>query len=221
MQGSRLTTWELARFGIPHALIADGAAAGLISRGEVKVVMVGADRIAANGDVVNKVGTFGLALAAKDAGIPFVVVAPTSTLDLTVASGDKIPIEERAAVEVTSVLGTPVAPPGTYAVNPAFDVTPARLVTAIVTENGTAAAPFAVALKKLARGEPRPKASKAGRSKPVPKRASRPAPKARSLSKAGPAPKARSKPAAPPRKRAAPSAKRAAPSAKRRSGRKK
>ena len=223
MQGSRLTTWELARFGIPHALIADGAAAGLISRGEVKVVMVGADRIAANGDVVNKVGTFGLALAAKDAGIPFIVVAPTSTLDLTVPSGDKIPIEERAAIEVTSVLGTPVAPPGTYAVNPAFDVTPARLVTAIVTENGIATAPFAVALKKLARAEAKPQTRipEKPRSKPAPKRAGKPAAKARSL------PKAKSKPAARPRKRATsskrvtPAAKRTAPSAKRRSGRKK
>jgi methylthioribose-1-phosphate isomerase len=220
MQGSRLTTWELARFGIPHALIADGAAAGLISRGEVKVVMVGADRIAANGDVVNKVGTFGLALAAKDAGIPFVVVAPTSTLDLTVLSGDKIPIEERAAIEVTSVLGTPVAPPGTYAVNPAFDVTPARLVTAIVTENGIATAPFGVALKRLGRVEAKPAAQKAGRpsSTPAPKRAA----------KSRPAPKARSKPTAKPRKRPAPAAKRAAsatkraaPATKRRSGRKK
>jgi len=215
MQGSRLTTWELARFGIPHALIADGAAAGLISRGEVKVVMVGADRIAANGDVVNKVGTFGLALAAKDAGIPFVVVAPTSTLDLTVPSGDKIPIEERAAVEVTSVLGTPVAPPGTYAVNPAFDVTPARLVTAIVTESGTATAPFGVALKKLSRGEPKAAVLKGPRPKSAPKRASKPDSKVRS------APKVRPKPAARPRKRPAASAKRAPAAAKRRSGRSK
>ena len=150
--GARLTAWELARLGIPHALIADGAAAGLISRGEVKVVVVGADRVAANGDVANKVGTFALALAAKDAAIPFIVVAPTTTVDLSVASGAKIPIEERAASEVTSILGRAVAPAGTYAVNPAFDVTPARLITAIVTETGVATPPFGAALQKLVAG---------------------------------------------------------------------
>jgi methylthioribose-1-phosphate isomerase len=150
LQGSRLTAWELGRLGVPHALITDGAAAGLISRGEVKVVVVGADRIAANGDVANKVGTFSLALAAKDAKIPFVVVAPTTTVDLSIASGAKIPIEERAGAEVTGIFGRQVAPAGTYAVNPAFDVTPARLITAIVTENGVATPPFAAALKRLA-----------------------------------------------------------------------
>jgi methylthioribose-1-phosphate isomerase len=150
LQGSRLTAWELQRLGIPHALITDGAAAGLIARGEVKVVMVGADRIAANGDVANKVGTLALALAAKDAGIPLVVVAPTTTVDRSVASGDKIPIEERAASEVTAILGRPVAPSGTYAVNPAFDITPARLITAIVTEHGVAAPVNAATLKRIA-----------------------------------------------------------------------
>jgi len=154
LQGARLTTWELKRLGIPHALITDGAASGLIARGEVKVVVVGADRVAANGDVANKVGTLGLALAAKDAGIPFVVVAPTTTLDLSMASGDRIPIEERAASEVTGVLGRQMTPAGTYAVNPAFDVTPARLITAIVTENGVAAAPYDAALKRLAGAGP-------------------------------------------------------------------
>jgi methylthioribose-1-phosphate isomerase len=162
LQGARLTAWELGRLGIPHALIADGAAAGLIARGEVKVVMVGADRIAANGDVANKVGTFPLALAAKDAGVPFIVVAPTTTVDLSVASGAKIPIEERAASEVTGVLGRAVAPAGTYAVNPAFDVTPARLITAIVTETGVATSPFAAALSKLMNGSP----SRVARAKP-------------------------------------------------------
>ena len=193
LQGSRLTAWELAKFGIPHALIIDGAAAGLIARGEVKVVIVGADRIAANGDVANKVGTFGLALAARDSGIPFIVVAPMSTVDLGVGSGDKIPIEERAAGEVTSVLGRPVAPAGTYAVNPAFDVTPARLITAIVTENGVAAAPFAAALKKLAggpgRARPAARPPKA-KAKPAPKRVARSAPKARSSKPAKARPKA-------------------------------
>jgi methylthioribose-1-phosphate isomerase len=158
LQGARLTTWELKRLGVPHALIADGAAAGLIARGEVKVVVVGADRVAANGDVANKVGTFGLALAARDAGISFVVVAPTTTVDLSSASGEKIPIEERAGSEVTGVLGRQIAPEGTYAVNPAFDVTPARLITAIVTEAGVATPPFGAALKRMVNGSGRPSA---------------------------------------------------------------
>ena len=152
LQGARLTAWELGRLGVPHALITDGAAAGLIARGEVKVVVVGADRVAANGDVANKVGTYGLALAAKEAGIAFVVVAPTTTVDLSVASGAKIPIEERAGSEITAILGRQVAPSGTYAVNPAFDITPARLITAIVTENGVATPPFGVALTRMLKG---------------------------------------------------------------------
>ena len=188
LQGARLTTWELQKLGIPHALIADGAAAGLMARGEVKVVLVGADRIAANGDVANKVGTLSLALAAKDAGVPFIVVAPTSTLDLSIPTGDKIPIEERAAAEVTSVLGRPVAPAGTYAVNPAFDVTPARLITAIVTEVGVATPPFALRqmvagpkgvarrTKPSAKAKPASRATPAGK-KPAAKAAKRPAAK--------------------------------------------
>jgi len=192
LQGSRLTAWELGRLGVPHALIADGAAAGLIARGEVKVVVVGADRIAANGDVANKVGTLGLALAARDTGIPFVVVAPTTTVDLEVASGAKIPIEERAASEVTSVLGRPVAPAGTYAVNPAFDVTPARLITAIVTENGIAMPPFATALKRLASAKPPGRAPKPkGRAPKPPGRAPKPK---RPPAKKTPAKKSASKP---------------------------
>jgi methylthioribose-1-phosphate isomerase len=193
LQGSRLTAWELGRLGITHALIADGAAAGLIARGEVKVVVVGADRIAANGDVANKVGTLGLALAAKDAGVPFVVVAPTTTVDLSVASGAKIPIEERAGAEVTTILGQQVAPVGTYAVNPAFDVTPARLITAIVTENGVATSPFAATLKKMASG---PKASvKAPKAAPapkaVPRKPARPAKPAKKIAKKTATPKKR------------------------------
>ena len=168
LQGSRLTAWELQRLGVPHALITDGAAAGLIARGEVKVVMVGADRIAANGDVANKVGTLALALAAKDSGIPFVVVAPTTTVDTSVPSGDRIPIEERAASEVTGVLGRPVAPPGTYAVNPAFDITPARLITAIVTEDGVLTPPFAAGLKRG--GGPGPTAPRAATAKAASKK---------------------------------------------------
>ena len=189
LQGSRLTAWELRRLGVPHALIADGAAAGLIARGEVKVVMVGADRVAANGDVANKVGTYALALAAKDSHISFVVVAPTTSVDLSVASGDRIPIEERAASEVTGILGRQVAPPGTYAVNPAFDITPARLVTAIVTENGVATPPFGASLKKLVGGAPVPSV------KAPPRRPSKP----------------RTAKKSPARKSAAPAAKRPAP----------
>ena len=208
LQGARLTTWELGKLGIPHALIADGAAAGLIARGEVKVVLVGADRIAANGDTANKVGTLGLALAAKDAGIPFVVVAPTSTIDLSVDSGDRIPIEERAAAEVTTVLGNPIAPTGTYAVNPAFDVTPARLITAIVTEAGVAVPPYAAALTKLmkANDRPGPKPPKPDRARAAapPKAAAAKARKAKPKSakpKMRPKPKAKAKAAAPARRR--------------------
>jgi methylthioribose-1-phosphate isomerase len=113
-------------------------------------VVVGADRIAANGDVANKVGTYSVAVLAKENGVPFFVAAPVSTLDLTLASGAQIPIEERAAAEVTHVFGHPVAPPGTAVRNPAFDVTPARYVTAIITENGVARAPFEESLPRLA-----------------------------------------------------------------------
>jgi methylthioribose-1-phosphate isomerase len=150
LQGARLTGWELERLSIPHTLVADAAAPGLIARGEVSLVVVGADRIAANGDVANKVGTYPLALAADDAGVPFVVVAPTSTVDLGVADGSGIPIEERSAEEVTGVLGVVrTSPRGTDARNPAFDVTPARLITAIVTEAGVAEPPFGKSLAKL------------------------------------------------------------------------
>jgi len=196
LQGARLTAWELGRLGVPHALIADGAAAGLIARGEVKVVVVGADRVAANGDVANKVGTLGLALAAKDAGIPFVVVAPTTSVDISVASGAKIPIEERAGSEVTTILGRQVAPAGTYAVNPAFDVTPARLITAIVTENGVATPPFAAALKKMAAGPKPPGRAQKAAAKPL-KAAPKPPRAAPKPPKAGPS---RSKPARSPKK---------------------
>jgi methylthioribose-1-phosphate isomerase len=137
LQGARLTTWELARMGVPHRLIVDGAAAGLIVGGRVDAVVVGADRIAANGDVANKVGTLAHALAARRAGIPFVVAAPESTIDPDTARGSDIEIEERSAAEVLGFGGTPTAAPGTPAANPAFDVTPADLVSAIVTEDRT------------------------------------------------------------------------------------
>ena len=135
LQGARLTCWELGQLGIEHYLACDGAAPFLISQGMADAVVVGADRVAANGDVANKVGTFSLALAARRAGIPFVVAVPESTIDNATARGGEIPLEQRSAGEVTHVLGVPAAPAGTRALNYAFDVTPAELVTAIVTED--------------------------------------------------------------------------------------
>jgi methylthioribose-1-phosphate isomerase len=134
LQGSRLTAWELARAGIDHAVISDAAAAGLIVGGQVDAVIIGADRIAANGDTANKVGSLGLALAAADAGAPFVVAAPESTIDHATPHGGAIEIEYRDEDEVLSFAGRRVAPAGSRGLNPAFDVTPARLLTAIVTE---------------------------------------------------------------------------------------
>jgi len=134
LQGARLTTWELAKMKVPHRLIVDGAGAGLILGGKVNAVVVGADRIAANGDVANKVGTLAHALAARRAGIPFVVAAPESTIDEATPTGADIEIEERDPIEVLGFGGRSVAPVGTLAANPAFDVTPSDLVTAIVTE---------------------------------------------------------------------------------------
>ncbi len=149
-QGARLTAWELGRLGVPFELTPDAAAAALMRAGEVDLVVVGADRIAANGDVANKIGTYGLAVLARHHGIPFHVVVPTSTLDLATPSGERIAVEERDPAEVTAPLGLPVAPPGTPARNPAFDVTPAELVSAIVTEAGVARPPFPAALASLA-----------------------------------------------------------------------
>jgi methylthioribose-1-phosphate isomerase len=145
LQGARLTVYELERLGIAHELIVDSAAAGLIASGAVDAVIVGCDRVAANGDVANKVGTYGLALAARAAGIPFVVVGPTSTIDAACPSGAEIVIEERSSEEVlnaaTATGVAALAPPGTACRNPAFDVTPATLITAIVTERGVAREP--------------------------------------------------------------------------------
>jgi methylthioribose-1-phosphate isomerase len=138
LQGARLTAWELLRYGIPVTLITDSAAGGLLRRGLVACVVVGADRIAANGDVANKVGTYSLAVLAHENGIPFYVAAPTSTVDLSLAGGDDIPIEERGPEEVTTFAGRRVAPEGAQVANPAFDVTPHRYVTAIITERGIA-----------------------------------------------------------------------------------
>ncbi len=136
LQGARLTAWEARRAGIPHSLLADNAAASLLAAGQVDLVITGADRIAADGSVANKVGTYGLAVLARHHGVPFVVVAPVSTIDFQTPDGASITVEHRAAAEVTTVAGQPVAPAGTEAYNPAFDVTPADLITAIVTEQG-------------------------------------------------------------------------------------
>jgi methylthioribose-1-phosphate isomerase len=137
LQGSRLTTWELAQQGIAHTLVADSAGPSVLARGLANAVVVGADRIAANGDVVNKIGTYPLALAAHRAGIPFVVAAPESTIDAATPTGTDIPIEVRDDAEVTHLAGTALAPERTSALNFAFDVTPAELVTVIVTEDRT------------------------------------------------------------------------------------
>jgi methylthioribose-1-phosphate isomerase len=149
MQGARLTIWELQHDKIPATLITDSMAGHFLHSGRIGCVIVGADRIASNGDVANKIGTYSLAVLAKENQVPFYVAAPISTLDLSLASGDQIPIEQRAASEVTHVHGVPVAPDGTDVENPAFDVTPNRYVTAIVTERGVARAPYSESLAKL------------------------------------------------------------------------
>jgi methylthioribose-1-phosphate isomerase len=141
LQGARLTVWELRRAGIAHELLVDGAAAGLMRRGEVDAVIVGCDRVAANGDVANKVGTYAHALAARAAGIPFVVAGPTSTIDASIASGDEIVIEERDPDEVRHAGGALLTLADTPCRNPAFDVTPASLVSALVTERGVVTQP--------------------------------------------------------------------------------
>jgi len=150
LQGARLTVWELQQDGIPTTLITDNMAGHFMKAGRIGCVVVGADRIASNGDVANKVGTYSVAVLARENDVPFYVAAPISTLDLNLATGDQIPIEERSAAEVTHVFGHPVAPAGTAVRNPAFDVTPARYVSAIITEKGVARAPYEISLKELA-----------------------------------------------------------------------
>ncbi|MCL6507291.1 MAG: S-methyl-5-thioribose-1-phosphate isomerase [Bryobacteraceae bacterium] len=150
LQGARLTVWELLQDGIPTTLIADSMAGYLMKSGRIGCVIVGADRIAANGDVANKVGTYTLAVLAKEHGVPFYVAAPLSTVDLSIASGEAIPIEQRPAEEVTHCFGVRVAPEGVAVENPAFDVTPNRYVTAIITERGVARPPYAESLRRLA-----------------------------------------------------------------------
>lgn len=154
LQGARLTAWEAQRAGIPYAVLPDAAAASLFARGEVDIVLVGADRIAADGSVANKIGTYGLAVLARHHGVPFAVAAPVSTIDLNTADGDSIVVENRPAAEVNQVGGVPTAPAGGPAYNPAFDVTPPHLVSAIVTERGTAAPPGPGSLRLLCAGPP-------------------------------------------------------------------
>jgi methylthioribose-1-phosphate isomerase len=150
LQGARLTAWELQQDGIETTLITDNMAGHFLKSGRIGCVVVGADRIAANGDVANKIGTYSVAVLARENGVPFYVAAPVSTFDLTLTSGDQIPIEERAGKEVTHVHGVPVAPEGIGVANPAFDVTPARYVTAIICEKGVARAPYEESLRRLA-----------------------------------------------------------------------
>jgi methylthioribose-1-phosphate isomerase len=149
LQGARLTAWELMKAGIPVTLISDNMAGWFMKQGEIDCVVVGADRIAANGDTANKIGTYSVAVLARENRIPFYVAAPISTLDLSLGSGDEIPIEERHSHEVTHLRGLPVAPEGVSVRNPAFDVTPARYITAIITERGLVRGDYEAGLKSL------------------------------------------------------------------------
>jgi methylthioribose-1-phosphate isomerase len=149
LQGSRLTAWELQQDGIATTVITDNMAGHFLHSGRIGCVVVGADRIAANGDVANKIGTYSVAVLAKENGVPFYVAAPVSTFDLTLASGDAIPIEQRAAAEVTHVFGVAIAPENIAVANPAFDITPARYVSAIICEKGVARAPYEESLRNM------------------------------------------------------------------------
>ena len=149
LQGARLTAWELKKANIPFTLITDSTAGYVMSQGKVDCVMVGADRIAANGDTANKIGTYTLAVLAKENGIPFYVAAPTTTIDLSLASGEEIPIEQRKAEEVTHIQGVSIAPEGTQALNFAFDVTPHYYITAVITERGIITEPYGERMRKI------------------------------------------------------------------------
>jgi methylthioribose-1-phosphate isomerase len=157
LQGARLTAWEMVQEGIPVTLITDSMAGHLMRLGQVDVIVVGADRIAANGDVANKIGTYPLAVLAARHGLPFYVAAPLSTIDLGVAHGDAIPIEQRDAAEVTGYGGVRWAAEGVSVANPAFDVTPAELVTALITEKGVTEKPDAAKIGRLVPGRKRPR----------------------------------------------------------------
>jgi methylthioribose-1-phosphate isomerase len=150
LQGSRLTAWELMKDGIPTTVIADNMAGAMMGQGKIGAIVVGADRIAANGDVANKIGTYTVAILAKEHDIPFYVAAPFSTIDLATPEGGKIPIEQRNSKEVTHIAGKQMAPDGVEVENPAFDVTPAKYIAAIITERGIARAPYSESLQKLA-----------------------------------------------------------------------
>jgi methylthioribose-1-phosphate isomerase len=169
LQGARLTAWELHEGGIPLTLITDNMVGHFLKTGGVGAVVVGADRVAANGDTANKVGTYAMAVLARENSVPFYVAAPVSTLDLSLASGERMPIEERSSEEVTHIRGVRIAP-DVEAAHPAFDVTPARLITAIITECGIARAPYEDSLAALARrsvvanSAAAPAAGKSGRS---------------------------------------------------------
>jgi methylthioribose-1-phosphate isomerase len=153
LQGSRLTAWELMKDGIPTTVISDNMAGAMMRQGKIGAIVVGADRIAANGDVANKIGTYTVAVLAKENGIPFYVAAPISTIDFACADGSQIPIEQRNAREVTHIGGKQMTPDGVSIENPAFDVTPAEYVAAIITERGIARAPYGESLSKLAVSE--------------------------------------------------------------------
>jgi len=149
LQGARLTAWELKKANIPVTLITDSMAGYFMKRGEVDCVIVGADRIAANGDTANKIGTYSLAVLAMENDVPFYVAAPTTTVDLSLAAGNEIPLEQRSPAEVTHIQGVSLAPEGTQAANPAFDVTPHRYITAIITERGIIKEPYVGGLKAI------------------------------------------------------------------------
>jgi methylthioribose-1-phosphate isomerase len=151
MQGARLTAWELQRAGVPLTLITDSMAGYFMRRDEIDCVIVGADRVVANGDIANKIGTYSVAVLAQAHGIPFYVAAPSSTVDFSLPDGDAIPIEQRDPAEVTSLSGQPIAPAGIHAAHPAFDVTPHALITAIITERGVVYPPFAENLRNMLR----------------------------------------------------------------------
>jgi len=153
LQGARLTAWELVKDGIPTTVISDNMAGSMMKQGKVSAVVVGADRVAANGDVANKIGTYPLSVLAKEHNIPFYVAAPWSTIDMETPDGDHIPIEQRSAREVTHMAGKQITPDGVKIENPAFDVTPAKYVTAIITERGIARAPYSESLSKMGQAE--------------------------------------------------------------------
>lgn len=152
LQGARLTSWELKQLGIPHTVIVDGASGYIMEHNKIDACLVGCDRIAANGDVANKIGTYNLALVAAAHGVPFYCVGPTTTIDLSIANGTDIPIEERDEDEITHIGDTRITPEGVSVANPAFDVTPAKYITAIITDRGVAYPPYKISLHKLMNG---------------------------------------------------------------------